>query len=37
MVMGQFEELANSIEMLAVTGFSSIIQEKSSKNSVFQA
>ena len=37
MVMGQFEELVNHTGMLAVALFQSIIQDKFSKNSVFQA
>ena len=37
MVMVQFEELANSTDMLAVSVFPSIIQEKFSKNGDFRS
>lgn len=37
MVMGQFVELANSTDMLAVSVFPSIIQEKSPNNCDFQS
>ena len=37
MVMGQFVELANSTDMLAVNVFPSIIQENFSKNVDFQS